>query len=142
MNNLLTYFKDHTNEILSDVETLVRIESPSKHSEGINRIQDITQAWLSPFGQVSRHPSEFGDILHARIPGQNTNRVVLLAHMDTVYPLGSWTELWQVKGDQAFGPGTYDMKAGTVLAVWALRAIKDLGQVPACTVDLLLTPDE
>jgi glutamate carboxypeptidase len=142
MNNLLTYFKDHTNEILSDVETLVKIESPSKHSEGINRIQDITQSWLSPFGQVNRHPSEFGDILHARIPGQNTNRVVLLAHMDTVYPLGSWTELWQVKGDQAFGPGTYDMKAGTVLAVWALRAIKELGQVPACTVDLLLTPDE
>lgn len=142
MNNFLSYFENHTNEILSDVETLVKIESPSKYSEGINRIQDITQGWLSPFGQVYRYPSEFGDILHARIPGQNLHRVVLLAHMDTVYPLGSWTDLWQIKGDQAFGPGAYDMKAGTVLALWALRAIKDLGQIPACTVDLLLTPDE
>ncbi len=142
MNNILSYIESRTDEVLSDIETLVRIESPSKHSEGINRIQDVTQGWLSPFGQISRHPSEFGDILHARIEGQQANRVVLLAHLDTVYPLGSWTNLWQVKGEQAFGPGVYDMKAGAVQAVWALRAINDLGKQPANTVDFLLTPDE
>ena len=90
MNNFLPYLEDRTSEVLSDIETLVRIESPSKYSEGINRIQDVTQGWLRPFGQITRHPSEYGDILHARIPGATDNRVVLLAHMDTVYPLGSW----------------------------------------------------
>jgi glutamate carboxypeptidase len=142
MKKILSYLESHTTDILSDIETLVRIETPSKYVEGINHLQNVTQGWLSPFGSISRHPSEFGDTLHARIEGQSDLRVVLLAHMDTVYPLGSWANLWQVKNDQAFGPGTYDMKAGAVQAIWALRAIKALGKKPACTVDFLLTPDE
>ena len=142
MKKILSYLESHTADILSDIETLVRIETPSKYVEGINHLQDVMQGWLSPFGTISRHPSEFGDILHAHIEDQSDLRVVLLAHMDTVYPLDSWATLWQVKDDQAFGPGTYDMKAGAVQAVWALRAIKALGKRPACTVDFLLTPDE
>ena len=142
MKKILSYLESHTADILSDIETLVRIETPSKYVEGINHLQDVTQGWLSPFGTISRHPSEFGDILHAHIEGQSDLRVVLLAHMDTVYPLGSWTNVWQVKDDQAFGPGTYDMKAGAVQAIWALRAIKALEKKPAFTVDFLLTPDE
>ena len=142
MNNILSYLESHTRELLSDIEKLVRIELPSKYPEGINRVQDVNQDWLSPFGQVSRHSSEFGDILHVRIAGQSESRVVLLAHMDTVYPLGSWSNLWQVKGEQAFGPGVYDMKAGAVQALWALRTIEALGQKPANTIDFLLTPDE
>lgn len=142
MKKILSYLESHTADILSDVETLVRIETPSKYAEGINRVQDVNQSWLSPLGSINRHPSEFGDILHVRVAGRSEQRVVLLAHMDTVYPLGSWTNLWQVKDDQAFGPGTYDMKAGAVQAVWALRAINALEQKPASTVDFLLTPDE
>ena len=142
MKKILSYLESHTTDILSDIETLVRIETPSKYAEGINHLQDVTQGWLSPFGTIRRHPSEFGDILHARIEGQSDLRVVLLAHMDTVYPLGSWTNVWQVKDDKAFGPGTYDMKAGAVQAIWALRAIKALEKKPAFTVDFLLTPDE
>ena len=142
MKDILSYLQNHTTDILSDVEALVRIESPSRHTEGINRIQDVTQSWLDPFGVVTRHSSEFGDVLHAHIPGRSEERLVLLAHMDTVYPIGSWKDLWWIDGEQAFGPGTYDMKAGTVQAVWALRAIRSTGQEPALSVDLLLTPDE
>ncbi len=142
MKDILSFLRSHTRDILGDVEMLVRIESPSKFPQGINRIQDITEGWLSPFGAVSRHSSEFGDILHAHIPGRSDERVLLLAHMDTVYPVGSWKDLWWVEGEHAFGPGTYDMKAGTVQALWALRAIQSAGQEPACTVDLLLTADE
>ncbi len=142
MKDILAFLQSHTPDILGDVETLVRIESPSKNPQGINRIQDITESWLSPFGAVSRHSSEFGDVLHAHIPGRSNERIVLLAHMDTVYPVGSWKDVWRVEGDHAFGPGTYDMKAGTVQALWALRAIQAAGQEPACAVDLLLTPDE
>ena len=142
MKEILTLLQDHTNDMLGDVETLVRIESPSHHVEGINRIQDVTEGWFKPFGTVQRHSSEFGDILHAQIPGESAQRVVLLAHMDTVHPLGSWKEIWRIEGNKAFGPGAYDMKAGTVLALWALRAIRSTGLSPAWTVDLLLTPDE
>jgi glutamate carboxypeptidase len=142
MKNILSYLDNYISDILTDVETLVRIETPSKYVEGINRVQDVIQNWLSPLGSVTRHPSEFGDILHAHIAGRTENRIVLLAHLDTVYPLGSWSNLWQIKDDKAFGPGTYDMKAGAVQAVWALRVINALQKKPSRTVDFLLTSDE
>ncbi len=74
--------------------------------------------------------------------GQSDERILLLAHVDTVYPLGAWNDLWSVKDDRAYGPGTYDMKAGFVQALWALRALKAQNQKPAWTIDLLLTSDE
>ena len=142
MKDILAFLQDHTKDIVADVETLVRIESPSRYVEGINRIQDVTESWLKPFGEINRHASEFGDVLHAHIPGQSEQRLVLLAHMDTVYPIGSWRDVWWTEGDRAFGPGSYDMKAGTVQALWALRALRSAGQQPASSIDLLLTPDE
>jgi glutamate carboxypeptidase len=142
MKELLSYLQDHTSDILGDVERLVRIESPSRDKEAINRVQDVAQGWFSSFGRVSRESSDFGDILHAQIPGESSERVVLLAHMDTVYPIGSWSKPWRIEGDLAYGPGTYDMKAGAVQALWALRALQARRMKPRWTLDLLLTPDE
>jgi glutamate carboxypeptidase len=142
MKELLPFLQDHTSEILADIERLVRIESPSRNKEAINRVQDVTQGWLRSFGQVSRESSDFGDIVHAKIPGESSERIVLLAHVDTVYPIGSWSKLWRIEDDLAYGPGTYDMKAGAVQALWALRALEARGIKPTWTLDLLLTPDE
>jgi glutamate carboxypeptidase len=142
MKQILTYLREHTPEILSDVERLARLESPSGDRGRINRVQDVNQEWFGAFGQVRRHPHELGDILHVRIPGPSTGRMVLLGHMDTVYPVGAWTELWRIEGERAFGPGTYDMKAGAVQALWALRASETVGSSLKGTVDLLLTADE
>lgn len=142
MKDILGFLKEHTSQMLGDVETLVRIESPSRHAPGINQVQDVAQEWLRPFGTISRHATEYGDVVHAHIPGSGSQRLVLLAHMDTVYPVGSWKDLWWTEGEHAFGPGSYDMKAGAVQAIWALRALSKLGQQPAYSVDLLLTPDE
>lgn len=142
MRELLPYLKDHTLDILKDVERLVRLESPSHDREGINRVQDVNQEWFESLGTVDRSTSNLGDVLHARVAGATPDRIVLLAHMDTVHPVGSWQTVWKVEGDRALGPGAYDMKAGGVQAVWALRAIKARGLKPAASVDVLLTPDE
>ena len=142
IKNILTYLENHTIDILADIEELVRIESPSNDVEGIQRVQDLTESWLGEFGQINRHPSPLGDVVHAHIQGQSSERNVFLAHIDTVHPVGSWRAVWSVKDDQAFGPGAYDMKAGVVQALWALRALKSLGRTPSVSIDFLLTPDE
>ena len=120
----------------------MRIELPSRDKPAIGRVQDVTQGWFSAFGPVSRQSSDFGDILHAQIPGESPERILLLAHMDTVYPIGAWQTVWRIDGDLAYGPGTFDMKAGAVQALWALRALQARKMKPAWTLDLLLTPDE
>jgi glutamate carboxypeptidase len=142
MTEILAYLQEHTSEILTDIERLARLESPSGNRDRINRVQDINQEWFGAFGQVRRHSHELGDILHVRVPGESPARAVFLAHMDTVYPVGSWKDLWRVEGERAFGPGTYDMKAGAVQALWAFRAAQRLGIKLKPTIDLLLTADE
>jgi glutamate carboxypeptidase len=142
MKDLVDYLRNHSADILKDVETLVRLESPSRHVVGINRVQDVNQEWFAGIGQVTRKASEAGDILRVHVPGQSDGRLLLLAHVDTVYPTGAWKSPWHVEGDKAFGPGTYDMKGGVVQALWALRALQALKRPPAWAIELLLTPDE
>lgn len=142
MRKLLAYLKDSNEGILADVERVARAESPSRDVAALNRVSKLIEEWLTPFGKCQRTSTTLGDIAKVRIPGKRTERLVLLAHLDTVYPIGSWKQIWRIEADKAFGPGTYDMKAGVVQAVWALRAIQAAGLVPSYTIDFLLTPDE
>jgi glutamate carboxypeptidase len=93
-----------------------------------------------------------GDILVRRYPasadvtgagaGAAERPVLLLGHYDTVWPTGTLTSWpFQREGDRVSGPGVFDMKAGLVQAVWALKALDALGLPrPACT--LMLNGDE
>jgi glutamate carboxypeptidase len=140
--NLHQYLSEHTPDILRDIETLVRLESPSRDAAAINKVQDAIVAMLAPMGSVTRHSHELGDVVQVQILGDSSQRVVLLAHADTVYPHGTWKNNWRLEGDRVYAPGSYDMKAGIVQAIWALKAIVAAGQKPSCTVDFLITPDE
>jgi glutamate carboxypeptidase len=142
MKELLSFLQDNRDAMLRDIERIVRLESPSGDVQAINLVQDVNEEWFSPHASLRRHTSDSGDMLHVRIPGVADGRLVLLAHMDTVYPRGSWSSPWRIQGEDAFGPGTYDMKAGAVQALWALRAVQALRKQPALTIDLLLTADE
>lgn len=55
--------------------------------------------------------------------GSKNPKVVLLAHLDTVWPKGSYLPTWSVAGDIAKGPGIFDMKAGFLQAVYAIKEI-------------------
>jgi len=68
--------------------------------------------------------------------------VLLLCHYDTVWPAGTLADWpFRVDGDRATGPGVFDMKAGLVQAVWALRAL-DAAGLARPPVRLLLNGDE
>jgi glutamate carboxypeptidase len=142
MHEILTYLRTHEAEMVKDIERLVRLESPSNDQAGINRAQEVNAEWFQSLGTVERYGGDRGDVLHVRIPGRSSDRTLLLAHVDTVYPVGTWQELWRIDGDKALGPGAYDMKGGIVQAAWAIRALKALDRQPAHMIDLLLTPDE
>jgi glutamate carboxypeptidase len=64
-----------------------------------------------------------------------SSRLVLLAHLDTVWPHGSYQPLWEVNGDVVRGPGVFDMKAGFLQALYALKGIEG-------SVALIATTDE
>ena len=70
--------------------------------------------------------------------GSENPKIVLLTHLDTVWPVDSYLPLWRVDGDKIFGPGTFDMKAGFLQAVYALKEIKGAEK----SVALIATSDE
>jgi glutamate carboxypeptidase len=85
-----------------------------------------------------------GRNLLAELPGHEAvEPLLLLAHLDTVHPLGTLAERpFRIEAGRAYGPGIYDMKAGLGVAVEALAWLRERGASPRRPVKLLVTCDE
>jgi glutamate carboxypeptidase len=74
---------------------------------------------------------ERGDNLRIEVAARGAARrgqLLVIGHLDTVYPLGTLRKMpWRVAGGRAYGPGTFDMKGGIVLALFALDALRHAG---------------
>ena len=135
------YFRRRLPEYLTDLQDLVAIETPTRDIEGVTRAAAWLESRLSPFGDFSCEPLEgYGPLLRLRRPGTG-HRVMLLGHMDTVWPVGSWPELWRESDGHIFGPGVYDMKGGLLFILEILRWLEATG-ADHPTLDILINPDE
>ena len=124
--------------MLSDLEYLVTIESPSNDIEAVTRsagaVRDVIKRRLGHNATLIE--SGAGPHVFARFG--STSRVLLVGHHDTVFPIGALaTRPFGVDAGRATGPGVFDMKAGIVQAIHALTLLDDLEGV-----ELLITADE
>ncbi len=128
---------------------LVRMESPSHQPEAVNRAVDRVAAEINTLGgRVRRHRVRgYGNLLEARLGKghKGTKPVMLLGHLDTVWPLGTLRTMpFRIEAGLAYGPGVFDMKAGVVMALAALRALREGAALDSAgsEVVLLLHSDE
>ncbi|WP_043830640.1 M20 family metallopeptidase [Muricoccus aerilatus] len=138
-------------ELLEELRGWVLHETPTTDAAAVNGLMDRAEAALREAGaDVTRIPGRdgYGDNLVARTPPSpstgNRKPVVIAGHLDTVWDHGTLASSmpWKVEGEKAFGPGIYDMKAGSFLAFHALREILRQGVKTNSPITLLLTPDE
>ena len=104
---------------------------------------DMAEAELARAGAaLTRFPAGgFGDNLIARTPAGEP--VLVAGHLDTVWSHGTLDDMpYRVNGQKAHGPGIYDMKAGSFLALHAVRSILRQKVPTRRLIVLLLTPDE
>ena len=123
--------------MLAAVADLVSIESPTADLAAVRRVVGHTEAYVTErLGSAPRVLVTDGR--PHLLWGPDGAHVLLLGHLDTVWPLGT-IERWpfSVADGRATGPGVFDMKAGVVVAVEAIAALADPGRVA-----LLLTTDE
>lgn len=125
------------------LRALVEIESPSEDKAAVDRAGNLVAGWGQGFGgRVKRHRQKaFGDVLELRFGPSRSNRgrVLLLGHLDTVWPIGSLRKMaWKESEGKLWGPGVLDMKAGVVMALEAIAALRDLER----PVTLLLVSEE
>ena len=147
---LLSYFDSHGAEMLGFVRWLVEQESMSRQSEATRRIAENLAEALGEAGaavELFNDPA-YGSTLLARFDraggaSPEGKQILVVGHLDTVWPLGTLAgRPFRVEGDRAFAPGIFDMKAGVMLATFAMRAIKDLDLRTRRPVTLLMTCDE
>lgn len=129
------------------LQRLVLAESPSGVQVASDVARDILEAEFRSIGyRVRRIPGKaYGDVLFARPERRRRARPLqmLVGHYDTVWPLGTLRDMpFQVELDVARGPGSFDMKAGLVQMLTALRIMHDLQLDPAVTPVAVLNADE
>jgi glutamate carboxypeptidase len=148
LHRLLPLARDHRNGFLDLLSSLVAIESPTRDKAAADRMADLLERTLRGDGwEVERDGRDaVGDVLVAtRRAGDGDGGTLILAHYDTVWPVGTLAAMpWRIDpaADRAYGPGTVDMKAGIASAIVAARLLDALGIGPRGRVTLLLTSDE
>ena len=131
--------------LLGHMRELVEVESPSEDKARVDRAGALVCGWAEALGgTVKRHKQRaFGDVLELRFGPVRSKRgrVLLLGHLDTVWPVGTLAKMpWREDGGKIYGPGLLDMKAGVVMALEAIAAVKALGMERPVT--LLLVSEE
>ncbi|MFP3853473.1 MAG: M20 family metallopeptidase [Anaerolineales bacterium] len=138
------YFQDRQSDLLALIERLVELESPATEKEAVDQAVTFVAGQASALGaQIQRYPQELaGDHLTASW-GAGSGGVLLLTHLDTVHPLGTFKRFPLSRdGGKLLGPGVIDMKSSVALALYVLKRLKKEDQAPPHRVTLLCTSDE
>jgi glutamate carboxypeptidase len=143
---LTAYLEARLPIYLEDLRQLCAIECPTSSKAGVDEAGAWVQRWLaSRDWEVRAWPdATAGDSLAATVRGQGRLRVLLAAHLDTVYPIGVAAERpLRIDGDTLLGPGSADNKSGLLSALYAMAALEDLGLLgPIGAITLLCGGDE
>lgn len=125
----LAYFRKQQNQIVDTIQQLVEIESPSDVKASVDRLGTVLASRFGELGgRVRTHRADkFGNHLEIRFRaprGREQKPVLLLGHMDTVYPIGTISKMpFRLSKGRLFGPGVLDMKGGIALALHVVEAL-------------------
>ncbi len=141
-------------DFLSDLERLVAIDSGSYTKAGVDEMGRWAASALRDLGAtVDVHPDpELGDTVVSTLEGSGQGRVLVIAHLDTVFDPGTAAARpFRVEDARALGPGVCDMKAGLLVGIHALRALRSLASddadrpgawLPLARLTFVANPDE
>lgn len=145
MRALLAGARKKEKALLDLTRWLVLAESPSDRKSAVDACAELAAAHAKAQGaRVRLHDQKhFGKILEARFgPASSAGRVLLLGHLDTVWPLGTLQSMpCKLREGRFYGPGVLDMKAGVAMALTALELLLEAGELSRQVV-LLLNSDE
>ncbi len=142
----LRFFEERRDNIVATIRELVETESPSDNKEAVDRLGQLLAGKFSAIGgRVQFHrTSGFGDHLQVDFPGSGPKPVLLLGHLDTVYPMGTLATMpCRTSDGRLWGPGTLDMKSGIGLLFHVIEGLRSWhGNLPRAVTVLLVSDEE
>jgi glutamate carboxypeptidase len=147
MQDLLREARNGESEMVRLLGRFVRCESPSYDKAAVDRFGTmVAREWRRRGGKVKILAQRLrGNQLRIEWPraAMGDGQILVLGHLDTVYPIGTIAKMpFRVARGRAWGPGTFDMKGGLVLALAAVDALRAVGVRPRKRVVFLWTSDE
>jgi glutamate carboxypeptidase len=147
MSELLSYLQSRKQAMVDYLTTLVNFETPTTDKAMVDKMGAFMESEFRSLGaSVTRYPlTAVGDMLLAKwnesAPGKP---ILFLIHIDTVWPLGTLAERpVRIDADgRLYGPGAIDMKGGITVAMWAIRVLRERGELPNRPIWVLMTSDE
>jgi glutamate carboxypeptidase len=116
---------------LALLREMVQLNSFTLNPSGVNRLAELTAERFAPLGFQAEHVASvnprFGRHLVLRRAGTGHNHIGLISHLDTVFSEqeeAAHQFHWREVGNRIYGPGTIDIKGGTVLAHMMLSALR------------------
>ena len=133
--------------LIDTLRDMVMIESGSADVEGLAKMADFTEARLKALGaKTERRKATHGagaDIVIGTFDGTGSRKLMLIAHMDTVYQRGILaSQPYRVDGNRIYGPGIADDKGGIAVVLHALKILSDAGWRDYARLTVLFNPDE
>lgn len=132
---------------VSLLEKLVNQNSGSMNFVGVEAVGQMMRAELEPLGfAVTWKPmaaaKRSGHLIAVHKGKAGAKRLLLIAHLDTVFEKDSPFQKFVRHGDEAEGPGSGDDKGGLAVIVSALRAMKAAGTLKDANIEIVMTGDE
>lgn len=127
---LLALLRPRLSHMLESLRQLTLIESPSLEKEPADRCcNHLADEWMLRGTRVQilkqRHRGDHLRVSWSPDTLRTSSQLLVLGHYDTVYPSRTLAQMpFRIVGNKAYGPGTFDMKAGIVQALYALEALQ------------------
>jgi glutamate carboxypeptidase len=148
--------KDQLPQVLASLKEFTAIESGSRDLEGLATLSALVAQRLQSAGMAVQvlptqapdfHPqlkgAKLGSMVYATRTGSGKGRVLMIAHMDTVYTKGMGAKQpFRIDGDKAYGLGIADDKGGVALILHAVQLLDQMGFKDYAQLGVLINADE
>jgi glutamate carboxypeptidase len=152
---LFSLAKKEKPELLETIKQLVSIESGSRDYEGLTKLANLIAGRLKELGgrvelvepteiyNMEDTPEKISKMVRATFTGSGTKKILLIAHMDTVYPRGILAQQpFRIDGNRAYGLGIADDKQGIAVIIHTMAMLKALNFRDYGTLTVLINGDE
>lgn len=146
MSDLLNFFYERNDDMLTLLKRLAEFESPTHSKPHVDALGEYLAGICTGLGgEVTVYPRDTaGNVILAKwnadAPGKP---IMVLMHMDTVWPVGTIHSMpLREEGSLLYGPGVVDMKGGITVALEAMRGLRDRGEIPNRPIWYFFNSDE
>jgi glutamate carboxypeptidase len=132
--------------VIASLKDMVAIESGSANAAGLAQMADYVERRLREVGARTERiagADRHGTMVRGTLTGTGTKKLMLIAHMDTVYPAGTLaSQPYRRDGNKLYGPGIADDKGGIAVILHSLAILKDAGWRDHAQITVLFNQDE